>query len=89
MDCEGDRHECPVLVPEGDSDTARELYGQPGGWVCFQPGKMNADFTEWRCGRGHVITRAHVPGGHGHTPGICHLAEWGWKCPWPVLEGAV
>jgi hypothetical protein len=74
--CRGDAHQCPVIVAAGDSDTARQHYRRDD-WVCSQPGAMNEDFTEWRCGRGHVITRAgHVTAGQRHD----HL-----QCPWEFL----
>lgn len=57
LECEGDRHQCPAASGEGASETARQLYGSDT-WMCFQPGKMNSDFTEWRCDLGHVTTRA-------------------------------
>jgi len=55
MECEGDQHECPVIVEAGATETARQPY-RSGDWLCLQPGKMNDDFTEWRCSAGHVIT---------------------------------
>lgn len=82
LECEGDRHQCPAAVKEGTSEPARQMYGKTD-WVCFQPGKMNGGFTEWRCGSGHVITRAgHVPPGRRHKD-VCNLAEW--RCPWGFL----
>lgn len=81
--CPGDAHQCPAIVTVGDSDTARQPY-HCDDWVCYQPGAMNEGFTEWRCQRGHVITRAgHVPAGQRHA---CHLA--GSRCPWEFLAGA-
>lgn len=86
LDCEGDRHECPVIVHEGASKTAQKTY-RSDDWVCFQPGQMNAAFTEWTCAAGHVITRsAHVPlvPPLRHQQDACHLAEW--RCPWKYLQ---
>jgi hypothetical protein len=89
--CEGDRHQCPVVVPEGATATAQQPY-KSQDWLCFQPGAMNDDFTAWTCGAGHVITRAHVPprdlyvdAGRQHEK-VC---AWPSKCPWEhLIEGA-
>ena len=78
--CPGTGHQCPVPVAEGDSDTTTRIYGREG-WFCFQPGVLNDTGTEWRCGRGHAITREHVPAGRAHDD-VC---AWPTKCPWPFL----
>jgi hypothetical protein len=82
LECEGDNHQCPMVVEEGTGEPARQIYGGDD-WVCFQSGKMNGDFTEWRCGSGHAITRAgHIPPGRRHED-VCNLATW--RCPWDFL----
>lgn len=78
--CRGRGHTCPVPVAEGDSDTTGRVRGRDG-WLCFQPGELNDTGTEWRCGRGHVITREHVPGGAAHDD-VC---GWPARCPWRFL----
>jgi hypothetical protein len=70
--CQGDRHECPVVVPEG-TPGAQRVYDSDR-WHCYQPGKMNGDFTAWTCAAGHAITRA----GHDHAGGRCEIPR---SCP--------
>jgi hypothetical protein len=74
--CEGDRHECPAEVPEGTPGSTR--VGGHEGWFCYQPGKMNAEFTAWACEAGHVITEED----HAHPGGQCVIPG---RCPWPDL----
>lgn len=81
--CPGKGHQCPAPVAEGDSSTAAQVYGHEG-WICFQPGILNEAATEWRCGRGHVITSGHVPAGRAHDD-VC---AWPSKCPWRFLVPA-
>jgi hypothetical protein len=79
--CAGDGHLCPAPVPEGDSDTARQAYGRDS-WFCCQPGVMSADFTQWRCNRGHVTAFAgHVPKFRRHED-TCGRD----RCPWEYLS---
>lgn len=82
--CPGDQHRCPAIVPEGDGDTASQVWRRDE-WLCSEPGEMNGNFTEWRCRRGHVITRGgHVPAGQQHKD-ACHVPGLG--CPWESLAG--
>ncbi len=81
--CPGTGHGCPAVVAERASDTAFQVSGGGGRWFCGQPGTMNGDFTQWVCGRGHVITQAgHVPPGEQHKD-LCPAAPF--RCPWEYL----
>lgn len=73
--CKGDTHECPATVEPGTGKPSFQLY-RSDIWVCYQPGTMNGDFTEWRCEAGHVVTReTEVPRGFpGRNPQE-HLAH--------------